>query len=97
MKQDKVIVYEVPEDYASVIGTKLIKASNKLLSKLRKVTDEDAKNEMIRAFVCKVEIIKEANGLRHKHTGYNSGKSNIYYILQYIQDLAILQWKQVTK
>jgi hypothetical protein len=42
--------------------------------------------------VCKIEIIKEARGLRHKNIWANSGGDKIDYMLQYLQDLAILQF-----
>jgi hypothetical protein len=57
----------VPAEYATVLGGKLIRSSSQLLAKLRGEKDAEKRNDIIRAFVCKIEIIKEARGLRHKN------------------------------
>jgi len=65
---------------------------NQLSSILRKTTDKEVKNDHIRALVCKIEIMKEARGLKHKNIGAQSNGNEVDYLLQYLQDLAILQF-----
>lgn len=86
------IVEVIPSKYARKIWTKAIKLMNQLSSILRKTTDKEVKNDHIRALVCKIEIMKEARGLKHKNIGAQSNGNEVDYLLQYLQDLAILQF-----
>lgn len=86
------IIEVIPSKYARKIGTQAIKLTSQLLSKLRKTADKEAKNNHIRALVCEIEMLKEARGLRHKNIGANANGNEVDYLLQYLQDIAILQF-----
>lgn len=62
------------------------------MKRMRSVNDNEARNDLIRAFVCKIEMLKEKRGLRHAHIGAESGHDELDYLLQYLQDLAILEF-----
>lgn len=66
--------------------------STQLLAMLRGTADTNARNDLIRDFVCKVEMLKAKRGLQHKDIGARSNGSALDYLLQYLQDLAILEF-----
>lgn len=86
------IVHVIPAKYAKKLGGKAIRLTTQMSHMLRRTTDPEAKNDIIRAFVCKIEQLKEARGLRHENIWAKSGGDEIDYLLQYLQDLAILQF-----
>lgn len=66
-KKSNTIIYDVPAEYASLLGRKLIISSSQLLAKIRGENDATKRNNIIQSFVCKIEIIKEARGQKHKN------------------------------
>gem|GEM_PF-4591818 len=66
--------------------------STKLTRVLLSASSIEARNDVIRKFVCRIEMLKEKRGLRHQNIGADSGGDEIDYLLQYLQDLAILQF-----
>lgn len=86
------IIEVIPSKYARTIWTQAMKLTSHLASILRKTTDKEARNEHIRALVCKIEMLKEARGLRHKNIGAQANGNEVDYLLQYLQDIAILQF-----
>jgi cysteine-rich repeat protein len=91
-QQPMEIVYAIPSSYALQLGTKALRFTTQLTALLRGTTDDEARNDLIRDFVCKIEILKAKRGLRHENIGADSGGSALDYLLQYLQDLAILQF-----
>lgn len=65
--QSMEIIEVIPSRYARTLGTKALKLSTHLTQMLRKTSDAEARNDIIRRFVCRIEQLKEARGLRHAH------------------------------
>jgi len=89
---DMEIVQVIPAKYARKLWTKSLKLSTKLTRVLLSASSIEARNDVIRKFVCRIEMLKEKRGLRHQNIGADSGGDEIDYLLQYLQDLAILQF-----
>lgn len=91
-KQAVEIVHAIPSSYAIQLGTKALRFTTQLTAMLRGAPSDEARNDMIRDFVCRIEILKAKRGLRHENIGFSSQGSALDYLLQYLQDLAILQF-----
>lgn len=92
--QSMEIIKIIPANYAKKLGTKALKLTTQMSHMLRNTADTEARNNSIRALVCKIEKLKEARGLKHQNIWADSGADEIDYLLQYLQDLAILQFVQ---
>lgn len=61
------VVYTVPPILSALVGSDVLRARTQLMQTLRDLSSTSEKNEAIRAVVCKIEMIKQARGLRHEH------------------------------
>ncbi|USN54695.1 MAG: hypothetical protein H6765_09475 [Candidatus Peribacteria bacterium] len=89
-QQPDYIVDEIPAVYSLQLGTKLLGTLKTFVARLVVLSEGEERNQLIRELVCKIEILKEARGLRHENIGYLVKDDHIDYFLQYIQDQAIL-------
>jgi cysteine-rich repeat protein len=93
VKQPKEVVYTVPSEYVAKYDMQITEAKVKLLAELAKATTDDERNDYIRTLVCDVETLKAERGLRHAHIWFMKEATNVAdYILQYVQDIAILHF-----
>lgn len=91
INQDTITVYNIPYDMAPRLWSLLIEHIDMLVNQLTKLEGE-TRNDRIQHIVCKIEKLKESRGQRHAHIGYDHSVSVLDYLLQYIQDMIILQY-----
>ena len=89
---DEALVSEIPEGHQSGTARIIQAALDEFLTRLNAIEDASERNDIIRALVCRIEMIKADRGLRHEHIGMNSGMSYVDYLLQYMQDQVILEF-----
>lgn len=92
MEQDIFTVLYMPQNYKDLLWAALEEGIKNYIEAMLFGLSDDEKNQRIKELVCDIELKKEALGKKYQHIGRWSWGSLIEYVLQYTQDLLILEY-----